>query len=803
MRFNYLNVPDQWRHYWTKYPEGYTIIEALINWVSQVDSMVDNQNKLNETVETFGEELADFIERFDPRLQETVKDTLGEWKQSGFLDVLINEALQTQMDQLDEKVSAELANNRFELSQKLGVTEFEEWANSIANGRPTLFYSSLADLQLAHPNGAEGVALTNDTNPPTIYVWNGSSWQNFGEYTGTSLQDYQVNVRNLSSRVWDSIEAEHAKTSVINNLGDNKYYLSDHLVAEGHTTSFRTVFIDQNGYYYPSYTTDKFPSGAISVAMKVRAGSGFALQVDFRTGVGSGDVLGTYDLRDYGAGWYFLENIPIPEGAGSARIRIDYRKHLNPSTNQLIVDYITIEDGTRINRDIYAPATIVSRTENIEKELAKSSLEKLIPYTFPSGFRWKNNPIAGKLFTDGKGKFDVVGFNMRDYVPNGTTYYVDINNGSNSNSGLTPDEPLQTIEEAYNKPDSTIIRVAEGVYDRVEGLFNVSPVNKNLAIIAMVGHKVELHAGNPMTLWDIVDGYVGVYKSYRGGSLPYIIDATQSDARGAHKKLTQVTTIQEVSDTAGSYAHIGTDVFVHLHDNRRPDNKTVWVMSNVPTINVSGGNTIYLEGIDVYGGASALYVANTTSGLRPRVFGKNSNFYYSEDINSDVVQLQGVALSIFENCKAGFGLKDGFNYHWRNNIAPLSIEINCEGFENGNPEDANDQGSTTHDGGSIIRVNGAYYRNDGANIAEDATVGDAPTQSLNLGCVGFESVTTFDKRNVNFHAYVGVDMWLDGCVGYGSDYNIHNSDTDQTNLYTRNNHFTGVLAPEGVTPVEY
>lgn len=98
MKFNHLNVPDHWQQYWSRYPEGYTILEALISWVSQVDDMVDNQNKLNETFEQFRKELDDFVGRFDERLQDEVSQTLREWQESGFIDVVISEALQWQLD---------------------------------------------------------------------------------------------------------------------------------------------------------------------------------------------------------------------------------------------------------------------------------------------------------------------------------------------------------------------------------------------------------------------------------------------------------------------------------------------------------------------------------------------------------------------------------------------------------------------------------------------------------------------------------------------------------------------------------
>lgn len=97
-RYNHLNVPDSWERYFTKYPQGMSILESLFEWVSQVDSMVDNQNKLNANVEQFRKEIDDFVGRFDERLQTEVINTLNEWQTSGFLDVVISEALQWQLD---------------------------------------------------------------------------------------------------------------------------------------------------------------------------------------------------------------------------------------------------------------------------------------------------------------------------------------------------------------------------------------------------------------------------------------------------------------------------------------------------------------------------------------------------------------------------------------------------------------------------------------------------------------------------------------------------------------------------------
>lgn len=98
--YNHLNVPDSWERYFTKYPQGMSILESLFEWVSQVDNMVDNQNNLNDNVSQFRNEIDAFIGRFDERLQTEVTNTLTDWQASGFLEFIINEALQTEMDDL-------------------------------------------------------------------------------------------------------------------------------------------------------------------------------------------------------------------------------------------------------------------------------------------------------------------------------------------------------------------------------------------------------------------------------------------------------------------------------------------------------------------------------------------------------------------------------------------------------------------------------------------------------------------------------------------------------------------------------
>lgn len=84
MKFNYLEIPPQWKHYWTKYPEGYTLLEALFNWVGQVNEMTDNLNNTNIRLD-------DFLKQFDTNLHNELAKLLQELLDNGEIEALIKD----------------------------------------------------------------------------------------------------------------------------------------------------------------------------------------------------------------------------------------------------------------------------------------------------------------------------------------------------------------------------------------------------------------------------------------------------------------------------------------------------------------------------------------------------------------------------------------------------------------------------------------------------------------------------------------------------------------------------------------
>lgn len=182
MQFNKLRVPDQWNTYFTKYPQGFTILEALMDWVSQVNKMSTNLNEWNDY-------LQEFVETFEKELQGKVTDTLKEWQESGFLGDIINEALLKDLTDIKYSMfdfDITKARNTF-------IFDFEMKFETVNQGlvideKKHNIYASQVNT-ITGDNGIEGYRI-NRTDPAgklldTMLVRRGGHGTSFGiEYEG-------------------------------------------------------------------------------------------------------------------------------------------------------------------------------------------------------------------------------------------------------------------------------------------------------------------------------------------------------------------------------------------------------------------------------------------------------------------------------------------------------------------------------------------------------------------------------------------------------------------------------------------
>lgn len=146
------------------------------------------------------------------------------------------------------------------------------------------------------------------------------------------------------------------------------------------------------------------------------------------------------------------------------------------------------------------------------------------------------------------------------------------------------------------------------------------------------------------------------------------------------------------------------------------------------------------------------------------------------DSGSNGLGVDGID-AVLVDCVAYGNKLDGFNYHARTvssvTYIPNVIEIDCKAYNNGSDQSGSDScnGSTSHDGTKIIRLNGEYYSCYGGVIAEIALAGEEPTISVNFGVLAHDSTGTGTYK-ASFWASVNTKMYLYDCSCYGGTYDI-------------------------------
>lgn len=194
--YNHLNIPDQWNEYFSKYPNGYTILEAVINWAGQVNDMVDTLNNTEDYVNNF-------MTTFDTDLDTTTQNILTQWENDGTLGLLLSNSVSSK------------------LSHWVTVTDY------ISDGET----DDTSAFQSAVDNCVVNSTLTN-TELPVNKALSGTVFVPSGQYTITSEIDSKNNyitfvlqngaeitgIDYLDGKVY--LEGERISTNTFSNYDD-------------------------------------------------------------------------------------------------------------------------------------------------------------------------------------------------------------------------------------------------------------------------------------------------------------------------------------------------------------------------------------------------------------------------------------------------------------------------------------------------------------------------------------------------------------------------------------------------------
>lgn len=141
------------------------------------------------------------------------------------------------------------------LQESVSQSEFDSWVATLLDGGPSLFFETKAALVAKYPNGAPGVALVRETDPARIYVWNGTAWEDFGDYQGIEIKDGTVSTKKITDKA-----VTFVKTDFIDNLDNlfkgwnDRFYLNGDNVTltynPANTSNFGTIIpIEPNSNY--------------------------------------------------------------------------------------------------------------------------------------------------------------------------------------------------------------------------------------------------------------------------------------------------------------------------------------------------------------------------------------------------------------------------------------------------------------------------------------------------------------------------------------------------------------------------
>lgn len=328
--------------------------------------------------------------------------------------------------------------------------------------------------------------------------------------------------------------------------------------------------------------------------------------------------------------------------------------------------------------------------------------------------------------------------------------------GDDGNNGATLPLAKRTIENAIGAmTQPTTIFLNDGLYGEAStagqgGWWRGANPAYSLIVKAINSGEV-VHSGHIFNLgWAL---YHAPSNTYSVAYANTVMNAWDSSVLvdGDYTRIVPESSIVNVQTNPGTFYQTGGVLYLHLFDGRVPD-ADVHIMREMQAAYCNRDSiTIYLEGIEFQAGVNgACYFRNNSAVGGLNVYAKNCKFKYSAATGG--FAMEGTDLSIVQNCIASRNQNDGYNYHVRNGIIPKAIEINCIGRYSGLAGgDSDNNGSSMHDGGKVLRILGQYHNSYGPVVID---IGNA--QSWNLGSEAHHGLV-----NGQSNFYIDGTMWVD------------------------------------------
>lgn len=342
-------------------------INGIITFTFNDQSMQEVGRQMAYFQITKDEVMIDSTQDFEFRIESSL---LSRLMQGGSYIERFEKLLET----LGDNAAFELGNGLTKaldlLSRTMTLNEFDSWVATLLDGGPSIFKPTYASLVAAYPDGPTkpgGIALVKENDHK--YVWNGTSWEDYGIYQAVILPDNSLSVD---------------KTNFI-NTGKNKF----------NEATMKSGYRGTDGVLYPN-NAYKF-----SEMMVVKSGDTFSFSraVDANTHVReaiSVSFIAAYDDTDVvpEAGGRTVSTYTVPEGI--TRIIIS-------SPNATMEQKFQMELGTSITSyEKYKRTVNYLKTTVENSDVVKNSLDadrlRLPAGMLPKLFYFSNGTLNSGVF---------------------------------------------------------------------------------------------------------------------------------------------------------------------------------------------------------------------------------------------------------------------------------------------------------------------------------------------------------------------------------------------------------------------